>query len=260
MQTKTLDRVISRAGIGSRTEARQWIGQGRVAVNGRKIQTPDHWVDVDRDRVTLDGKPLRESEKIYLLLYKPKGYLTTYKDPEKRKTVYDLIPDVRQFVVPVGRLDLDTSGLLILTNDTEFAERIMNPEHKVAKTYQVKSTGVLSDEQLDRLRLGVELDDGPTAPARVTRIRDGSGHSVIELVITEGRNRQVRRMLEAVGSRVRKLVRVAIGPIRIDELPIGHCRALTRAEVSSLRRTELQPGGASSRRRMRAAASDPRGE
>ncbi len=233
---KTLDRVISKAGIGSRTEARSWIGQGRVAVNGRKIQTPDHWVDVERDRVTLDGKPLEESEKIYLLLYKPKGYLTTYKDPQKRKTVYDLIEGVEQFVVPVGRLDLDTSGLLILTNDTEFAEHIMNPEHKVAKTYQVKSTGVLSEEQLERLRRGVELDDGPTAPARVTRLRDGGGHSVIEIVLTEGRNRQVRRMLDAIGSRVRKLVRTAIGGIRIGDLEIGRWRRLTRAEVAALRR------------------------
>ena len=135
---KTLERVISKAGLGSRTEARQWIGAGRVRVNGRKIQTPDHWVDLDRDKVTLDGKPVRPQENVYLLLYKPKGYITTYKDPEGRPTVYDLLGGVEQFVAPVGRLDLDTSGLLILTNDTQFAERITNPDHKVPKTYLVK--------------------------------------------------------------------------------------------------------------------------
>src|SRR5690242_2447187 len=119
-QLKTLDRVLSKAGLGSRTEARSWIGAGRVAVNGKVIRTPDHWVDIARDRTTLDGKPIRESVKIYLLLYKPKGYLTTFKDPEGRPTVYDLIAEVGQFLGTVGRLDLDSSGLLLMSNDTQF--------------------------------------------------------------------------------------------------------------------------------------------
>ena len=123
---KTLDRVLSKAGLGSRTEARQWIGAGRVRVNGRLIQTPDHWVDLDRD-VTLDGQPLQEPQKLYLLLYKPKGYITTYKDPQGRPTVYDLIPNVKQFLGTVGRLDQDSTGLLLLTNDTRFAERVTAP-------------------------------------------------------------------------------------------------------------------------------------
>ena len=125
---KTLERVISKAGLGSRTDARKWIGAGRVRVNGRLIQTPDHWVDLDRDKVTVDGRPLREQEKMYLLLYKPKGYITTYKDPDGRPTVYDLIPDVKQFLGTVGRLDQDSTGLLLFTNDTRFAERVMSPE------------------------------------------------------------------------------------------------------------------------------------
>src|SRR6266446_8929355 len=136
---KTLDRALSKAGLGSRTEARSWIGAGRVSVNGRVIQTPDHWVDIQRDKIALDGKPIQQREKIYLLLYKPKGYLTTYKDPEGRPTVYDLLREIDQFVSPVGRLDQDTSGLLILTNDTQFAERITNPDYKVPKTYLVKT-------------------------------------------------------------------------------------------------------------------------
>ena len=128
---KTLERVLSKAGLGSRTEARRWIGAGRVRVNGKLIQTPDHWVDLERDRVTLDGKPIQTREKVYLLLYKPKGYLTTYRDPEHRPTVYDLIRDSGEWMVPVGRLDQDTSGLLIMTNDTDLVERISNPEYKI---------------------------------------------------------------------------------------------------------------------------------
>jgi 23S rRNA pseudouridine2605 synthase len=235
MGQKTLDRALSKAGLGSRTEARSWIGAGRVSVNGRVIQTPDHWVDLERDKITLDGKPIRESEKIYLLLYKPKGYLTTYKDPEGRPTVYDLLPDLKSWVFPVGRLDLDSSGLLLMTNDTGLAEQLTNPDYKVSKTYLVKSATVLSAEQLDRLRSGVELNDGPTRPAFVQRIRESAKRSFLEITISEGRNRQVRRMLEAVDSKVLKLVRTAIGPLRIGDLAIGKYRPLTPTEVDSLR-------------------------
>jgi len=231
---KTLERVISKAGLGSRTEARSWIGAGRVRVNGKLIQTPDHWVDLERDRVTVDGRPLRAAKKTYVLLYKPKGYITTYKDPEGRPTVYDLITDTETWLAPVGRLDLDSSGLLILTNDNRFAERLTNPDYKVAKTYQVKCADRLSDEQIEQLRSGVELSDGPTRPAAVERLRDSGKHTHLEIIITEGRNRQVRRMLEAVNSKVLKLVRVAIGPIRIGDLPIGKWRYLSRSEVESL--------------------------
>jgi len=231
---KTLERVLSKAGRGSRTEARRWIGAGRVRVNGRLIRTPDHWVDLARDRVTLDGKPVLAGRKIYLLLYKPKGYLTTYKDPQGRPTVYDLLRDVEEWVFPVGRLDLDTSGLLVMTNDTQFAERLTNPEYKTPKTYLVKASTLLGDEQLEQLRRGVTLKDGPTSPAAVTRVRDSGGQTFFEITITEGRNRQVRRMVEAVGSKVLKLVRTAIGPVRIGDLEIGKYRMLTRREVEAL--------------------------
>lgn len=227
---KTLERVISKAGLGSRTEARSWIGAGRVRVNGRLIQTPDHWVDLERDSVTLDGKPVRRQKRTYLLLYKPKGYITTYKDPENRPTVYELIRDIDQFVAPVGRLDLDTSGLLLMTNDTQFAEQIMNPEYKVPKTYLIKCGDILTDSQIEQLRNGVELKDGPTLPAEISRMRDAGKHTFIEMTITEGRNRQVRRMIEAIGSKTLKLVRTAIGPIRIGDLQIGAWRELTAEE------------------------------
>lgn len=231
---KTLERVISKAGLGSRTEARRWIAAGRVHVNGKLIQTPDYWVDLARDKVSLDGRPLRAGKKVYLLFYKPKGYLTTYKDPEGRPTIYDLISDLTIRVFPAGRLDLDSSGLLILTNDTQFAERLTNPQHKVAKTYQVKASTVLSDEQIEKLRKGVTLSDGPTRPAVVKRLRDSAKYTVFEITITEGRNRQVRRMLEAVGSKVLKLVRTAIGEVRIGDLAIGSYRPLTELEVKHL--------------------------
>jgi len=231
---KTLERVLSKAGLGSRTEARSWIGAGRVRVNGRVVRTPDHWVDMERDRVTLDGHPVRGAKKVYLLLYKPKGYLTTYTDPQGRPTVYDLMRDAGAWVVPVGRLDLDTTGLLIMTNDTEFAERLTNPEYKVPKTYQAKCADRLSDEQIARLRSGVELSDGPTRPAIAERLRDTGKYTHIELIIGEGRNRQVRRMVEAIGSKVIKLTRVAIGPVRIGDLQIGKWRHLTEAEVRAL--------------------------
>lgn len=233
---KTLDRVLSKAGLGSRTEARSWIGAGRVRVNGRLIQTPDHWVDLERDKVTLDDKPVKAGEKVYLLLYKPTGYLTTYDDPEGRPTVYDLIADVGQFLVNVGRLDLETSGLLIMTNDTQFAELVTNPDFKVPKSYLVKASKLLTDEQLDQLRQGVILSDGPTKLAFVKRLRDSGKYTHLEITITEGRNRQVRRMIEALEAKVLKLVRVAIGPILIGDLKIGQYRNLTPAEVSLLTR------------------------
>lgn len=196
------------------------------------VENPDTWIDFDKDRILFDGKPLEVREKVYLLLYKPVGYITTFKDPEGRPTVYDLIREIDTFVSPVGRLDLETSGLLIMTNDTQFAERMTNPDHKVPKTYLVRCADVLSDEALDSLRAGVELSDGLTRPARVRRV-EGS----VEIVISEGRNRQVRRMIEAVGSQVVSLVRPTIGTLETGDLAEGKWRRLTAAEVSRMSAT-----------------------
>jgi len=230
----TLERAFSKAGWGSRTQARGRIEAGDVCVNGKTVLNPDLWVDLTRDRIVLDGKPLLATAKQYILLYKPRGFLTTRTDPGGRPTVYDLIRDLDAWLSPAGRLDLDTSGLLILTNDTAFADRISSPRHKVPKTYRVKTDGTLSDEQLNRLRQGVNLRDGPTRPAGATRLRDGPGYTYLDITITEGRNRQVRRMLEAVGSKVHKLVRTAIGPIGIEGLASGQWRRLTDDEVTAL--------------------------
>jgi 23S rRNA pseudouridine2605 synthase len=229
--------VLSKAGLGSRVDARRWIHDGRVKVNGAVVRNPDHWIDMTRDRVRFDDKPLVARDRVYVLLYKPTGYITTYKDPQGRPTVYDLVADVGTFVSPVGRLDLDTSGLLLMTNDNRFAERVTNPDSHVPKTYLVKASAVLTDAQLRQLREGIELSDGPTRPAEVTRLRDSAKYTHFELTLTEGRNRQVRRMVEALGARVLKLVRVRIGALAIGKLPIGRWRHLTPAEI-----TRLSPG------------------
>jgi pseudouridine synthase len=233
---KTLDRVLSKAGLGSRTDARAWIEAGRVCVNEKLIRSPDHWVDMERDHVTLDNKPLSRPRRRYILLYKPRGYLTTYRDPDGRPTVYDLLPGVDQFVAQVGRLDLDTSGLLLLTNDTQLAEALTNPEHKVPKTYLVKAADLLTNDQLDQLRCGVRLKDGLTRPAEVNRLRDTGKYTFLEITISEGRNRQVRRMLEAVGSKVLKLVRTRLGVLTRAGRTIGKWRDLTPAEIEQLKR------------------------
>jgi 23S rRNA pseudouridine2605 synthase len=227
---KTLERVLSKAGLGSRSEARKWIAAGRAAVNGKPVRDPDVWIDLELDRVAFDGKPLETADKVYLLLYKPAGYLTTYRDPEGRPTIYDLLPGRDRYLGYVGRLDLDTSGLLILTNDTRFTERLTNPDYKVPKTYRVTASRAITDTELDRLREGIELKDGLTRPATVTRIDE----TRFDLAITEGRNRQVRRMVEALGAEVVELVRIAIGPVTIGALAPGDIRPLTASEVSAL--------------------------
>jgi 23S rRNA pseudouridine2605 synthase len=211
-------------------------------VNGHIVEDPDVWIDFDRDRILFDDQPLESKDPAYILLYKPAGYITTFKDPEGRPTVYDLLADVATFVSPVGRLDLDTSGLLILTNDTQFAERLTNPDHKIPKTYLIKCADLLPDAALDRLRQGVELTDGPTRPAAVKRVRDSGKYSHIEIRITEGRNRQVRRMIEAVGSKVLKLVRTGIGPLEIAGLKIGTWRPLTESEIALLSGSPTKTG------------------
>jgi pseudouridine synthase len=172
---------------------------------------------------------------LHLLLNKPKDCLTTAHDEQGRRTVYHLLEDVREWVVPVGRLDRDTTGLLLLTNDTTLADAVTDPASHLAKTYVVKSTTRLADEQLASLARGVNLDDGPTAPAKVRRLRDGDHRTFLEITITEGRNRQVRRMLEAVGSGVLELRRTAIGPLRLEGLSLGKYRKLKADELQELR-------------------------
>jgi 23S rRNA pseudouridine2605 synthase len=231
---KTLERILSKSGMGSRTEARKWIAAGRAGVNGAIVRDPDFWVDRERDLVTFDGNLLKARQLLYLLLNKPEGYLTTFRDPAGRPTVYDLLPPDSPYLSHVGRLDLDSQGLLILTNDTAFAEKMTNPSHRMAKTYLVSVSAPLSDQQLNELRNGIELKDGVTGPAEVRKVEETSGGTVFEITITEGRNRQVRRMVEALGAMVLRLERTAIGEVAIAGLQLGKTRELTPDEVQAL--------------------------
>lgn len=229
----TLDRVLSRFGLASRTEARAAVLAGRLKVNGRVTRNPDVWIRPDQDILHLDGKRLKQARKHYFLLYKPKGVITSHGDPGGRKTIYDLLDEALPWLAPVGRLDQDTSGLILLTNDTEFANFVMDPASEVPKTYLVKTSGLVDETTLTALAAGVRMKRGDWAhPASVRRIEDRGTHSRLEIVLTEGKNREVRRMLEAVGLKALKLVRTAIGPFTLEGLQVGGYRELTRSEIT----------------------------
>ncbi len=223
-----LNRYLASAGLGSRRAVDELIRAGRVTVNG---EVGELGAAVgDGDLVAVDGRPVAPQELAYLILHKPSGVVTTASDPQRRRTVLDLVQS-QQRVYPVGRLDRDTTGLLLLTNDGELANRLAHPRHGVDKTYVADVEGDPSPEALRRLADGVELDDGPTARARARRLEAGR----LELVIHEGRNRQVRRMCEAVGHPVRRLHRTAYGPLELGTLAPGLWRPLTGEEVAALR-------------------------
>jgi pseudouridine synthase len=223
-----LNAWLARAGVASRRKADELIKAGRVTVNGEQGQL-NTFVAGDDD-VRLDGRPLAKQKLAYVLLHKPLGVLTTASDPQGRPTVVDLVR-VDSRVVPVGRLDADTTGALLLTNDGELAHRLAHPRYEVDKVYVVELDAPANDEQLDQLARGVELDDGPTAPARVRRL----GGTSLELTIHEGRNRQVRRMVEAIGRGVVRLHRSRYGPLTLEGLEPGAWRRLEPSEVERLR-------------------------
>lgn len=233
-ERRTLDRLLSRLGLCSRTVAAELVRAGRVRVAGRVVRAPETWVEDDGRDVTLDGRAVRAARGMYLALHKPKGFLTSFGDPEGRRTVYDLLADLDSWVSPVGRLDRDTTGLLLMTNDTGFAAHVTGPEHAVPKTYRAAVAPRIEDAALEPLRAGLVLDDGPTRPATVTLVGHRGPTTVVELTITEGRNRQVRRMFRALGHRVRELRRTAIGPVTLDGLSSGTWRPLDAAEVLAL--------------------------
>ena len=233
-----LQKVLARVGIGSRRICEDLIAEERVKVNG-EIAELGRRVDPDHDLVEVDGAPIGiRPGLVHYLLNKPAGVVTTASDPQGRPTVLDLVP-AEPRVFPVGRLDMDTEGLLLLTNDGELANRIAHPSHGVDKEYLAEVEGVPSRAALRALREGVELDDGPTAPASAVLV-DGS---LVKLIIHEGRNRQVRRMLDAVGHPVTRLIRTRIGPITDRRLAPGAWRPLTPAELRSM---EAAVGAASS--------------
>lgn len=229
-----LDRILSKLGVCSRTEARTLVRARRVRVNGVVIVDPDAWFDPERDEIAVDGQRIKAQEKLYYALHKPRGYITSRTDPDGRLTVYALIGSIGAWVVPVGRLDLDTSGLLLFTNDTQFADLVTSPDSHVEKTYRVECTPRLEPAAFERLRRGVVLSDGPTRPAIVVDLGSRGPKSRFDITITEGRNRQVRRMVKEVGAKVEKLARTSIGPLALGDLASGAVRALTAREVHAL--------------------------
>ncbi len=236
-----LQKLISQAGITSRRAAEELILNGRVTVNGTVVTKLGSKADPAQDRIAVDGKPLRFSAKhLYILLNKPTGYITALKDSQGRPLVTDLLKGVEERVYPVGRLDYNTEGLLLLTNDGEWANRLMHPRHEVEKEYHVRVRGKALDQQLKRMAGGVELEEGVTAPAVVRLVKSSDQNDWISVTIHEGRNRQVRRMCEAVSLSVVRLRRVRYGSLEIGALKPGQFRYLTEAEVKGL----LQPGQA----------------
>jgi 23S rRNA pseudouridine2605 synthase len=238
-----LQKVLSQAGIASRRAAEKLIADGRVSVNGKTIVTMGVKVDPGKDEIRVDGRRIKAASPLrYILLYKPAGYVTTRSDPQRRRTVLDLIAGVREYVYPVGRLDYDTEGLLLLTNDGELAARLTHPRHGVAREYEVRLRGVPERRELDRLAKGVTIDGRKTAPAEVRlkkTIDAASGpQSMVSIAIHEGRNRQVRKMFDAIGHPVVSLRRVRIGPIIDTRLRPGDFRELTEAEVRALKKVQ----------------------
>lgn len=230
-----LQKIISAAGISSRRAAEELILAGRVAVNGTVVTELGSKADPVTDTVTVDGKALTiAAKKLYILLYKPVGYMTTLDDPEGRPLVTDLLKDIGERVYPVGRLDYNTEGLLLLTNDGEWANQLMHPRHEVEKEYHVRVRGKLHRSQLDQLSGGVEIDGRKTAPATVRVIKEGDQNDWFSIAIHEGRNRQVRRMCEAVSLVVVRLRRVRYGMLTMGALRPGEYRFLTNAEVRGL--------------------------
>ena len=232
-----LQKYMASSGVASRRSSEKLIAEGRVAVNGQVVTEMGTQVDETRDRVTVDGKPIRpETDKHYLAYYKPLGEVTTVSDPEGRDTVMDKFRDYPVRLFPVGRLDFDSEGLLLLTNDGDLMQRLLHPSHEVPKIYLCKVSNQVTEEELRRLRAGVTLDDGHlTSPAEVRLIRREAFDSVVLVTIHEGRNRQVRRMFERIGHEVVALRRVGFGPIALGDLPRGQWRKLTDAEIRRLK-------------------------
>jgi 23S rRNA pseudouridine2605 synthase len=242
-----LQKLLSMAGVASRRAAEQLILEGRVVVNGEVVMTLGTRGDPVQDDIRVDGRRIRfDVRQRYIVLNKPTGYVTTRKDPEGRKTVMELLQGVREYVYPVGRLDYETDGLLLMTSDGELAAKLTHPRHEVERVYEAIVVGAPAEEELERLRRGVFLDGRRTAPAGVRRGgTTGKGRKQLtKLTITlhEGRNRQVRRMCASIGHTVRRLTRVKMGPIGLGDLRPGQWRDLTPKEVEKLKEAAERPG------------------
>lgn len=234
-----LQKIISRSGAASRREAERLILAGRVTLNGQPVTELGIQADPDSDVIAIDGEALAgEQEKLYFLLNKPKGCISAVKDDRNRTTVIDLLPEVREYIYPVGRLDYDTEGLLLLTNDGLMMNGLLHPRYEIEKTYVAKAEGILTARDIQKLARGILLEDGMTAPAKIKPLRAAADKSwcTLEVTIHEGRNRQVRRMLQAVGHRVQSLERIAFAGLSLAGVQRGEHRALTDREVAELKK------------------------
>jgi 23S rRNA pseudouridine2605 synthase len=232
---KRLQKVLAAAGLASRRACEVMISEGRIEVNGEVVTEQGRRVDPDTDVIRVDGARIPPPRRhAYLVLNKPRGVVSTMDDPEGRRTLADLVPERRGRLFHVGRLDTDTEGLLILTNDGEFAHRLAHPSYAVPKTYVAEVTGVVGPAVLKRLRQGVTLNDGPVRPDAVKVVSTGGDRTLIKITLHEGRNHIVRRTMEAVGHPVRRLSRTGIGPVRLGTLRSGEVRELTRDELGGL--------------------------
>ncbi|MBP8599339.1 MAG: rRNA pseudouridine synthase [Selenomonas sp.] len=230
-----LQKIISQAGLASRRAAEKIILDGRVQVDGQVIQELGRKFDPLQHKIIVDGRPLQAPEHhVYFLLNKPKGYLSTAKDDRGRRTVLDLIPESEARIYPVGRLDNNTEGLLLLTNDGALMNGLLHPKYEVQKTYVARITGQPSEAVLDKLRQGIQLEDGWTAPAVVQLLQQGDGESQVSITIHEGRNRQVRRMFAAIHCDVKALKRIAFAGLNLSGVKRGQHRPLTAKEVTAL--------------------------
>lgn len=233
-----LQKILAAAGIASRREAEKIILAGRVKVNNKVVKELGSKFDAQACRITVDNKPIATEAKVYYMFYKPRGVVTTMSDPQNRRSIADFVQNLEQRVFPVGRLDYNTEGLLILTNDGALAQALMHPSHEVNKTYLVKVPGIVPQEKLDLLRIGVKLEDGITAPA-IVNLRNYDhelNFTIFDVTIHEGRNRQVRRMCDAIGFPVRDLKRIKFGPLQISNLGRGRFRELSETELSALKK------------------------
>jgi 23S rRNA pseudouridine2605 synthase len=258
-----LQKILSQAGVASRRAAERFIAEGRVSVNGATVLELGTKADADVDDIRVDGSRLSAPErKRYILLNKPTGFVSTRSDPERRRTVIDLLRGVREYVYPVGRLDYDTEGLLLLTNDGDLAARLTHPRHGIERSYEVRVAGRPDEDALRRLRDGIPLDGRRTLPAEAALLNprrgEREGVGVLVLTIREGRNRQVRRMCEAVGHPVRELTRTRIGPLTDRLLKPGQWRDLTAAEVTKLQAQASRPAPTRPPRRPRPGEARPR--
>ena len=230
-----LNKIIAIAGIASRRRADELISSGLVIVNGKVETRAGSKAIWGIDSIKVDGHPIPDPpKKIYLMLNKPFGYVSTLRDPEGRPVIRDLIKNIKERVYSVGRLDFDSSGLLILTNDGELAFRLMHPRFHIPRTYKVTIEGYISNASVERLKKGVFLDDGPTSPARVRIINRQQGRSVLRITIFEGRSREIRRMFKALGHKTLKLIRIGYGSLYLGDLKVGKYRHLKNIEVSDL--------------------------